>query len=602
MKNTTRWLSIIIPILYVVFHSALTIWFEPNAVNIESDNLLYDSKLVAEGIIPFKELFTRSLVPLYVNAVLFAVFGIHVKLAAILVHCVSGIALYFFGKVVFAIFKKPSIAIVATLAMAVFGVRGFSDLFLYLGLYVFLLWRDRQAGWLLIVSGASIGLSVLSYSAYITWCIAIMIFIAMQYLHQISKQDYSFIYILKSQLWFALGCGLTLLVPIVYFIGLTDWQWMADSFMADSFIYAYGLSVLAGFTGLCVFRFLKRDITKLALLAPLAGIGMLVLFFYRANPGVSVKVAVIHDFFRIASWIIIPFLITFIFGGLHLFKRYISFVRPVLFISGIVFIYIAIIGAFHVSRGPSLAFDAQGRIYFITLIILYCISFFLYYRSKKSLVIDVSHWQYMVILLPAVITFSASLTYSDWLPTYVYNYSFSLIVAASVVWLFFWNEATPYAKQFLWVCTIGLICAYVVFPKLMKGGEQFNPSTEIQSQPAWQVVEYIQVNTGVNDRLFTAVPFFALRSGRDLALPITHPVVYTSKQDDPKPYDPYNVIPSVSEIQAYLKNNSIEYIILDERTRSLFFSSRHPEITKFIKKHYSPVEQFGNIKILKRVD
>lgn len=602
MKNIYRWHFIIVAVLYVVIHTVITIWFEPTTFNIESDNLLYDSKLVAEGVVPFKELFTRSLVPLYVNAAIFSLFGIHIKLTTILVHCVSGLALFFFGKSVLAMFKKPSIALVAVMLMAIFGVRGFSDLFLYLGLYLLLVWRDRQTNWALIASGASIGLSVLSYSAYITWSIALMIFIAMHYLKQISASNFSFGYILKCLLWFTFGCGITLLLPILYFINLTDWQWMADSFMADSFIYAYILSGVLGCVSLCIFHLLKRDITRLALLAPVAGIIMLILFFYRANPGISVKIAVIHDFFRMASWVIVPFFVVFIFGGLQLFKKYTSYVRPVISITSAVFFYIAVVGALHVSRGPSLAFDEQGRIYFYTLITLYALSLILFWRTKKAAHIDVNYWQYIVIVLPVLITFAASLTYSDWLPTYVYNYSFSFIVAGSVVYLFFWEQASSYAKQFLWVCGVGFICAYFIFPKLTIGTKQFNPATEIQAQSAWQVIEFIQANTQVNDKIFTAVPFFALRSGRELALPLTHPVVYTSKQNDPKPYDPYEVIPSVSEIQEHLKNNRIKYIILDERTRSLFASSRHPEIAKFIKKNYEPIQEFGNIKILKRVD
>lgn len=602
MKNKFRWWLIGICVTYFVIHSITVIWFEPAVLNIESDNLLYDSKLVSEGVVPFKELFTRSLVPLYVNAAIFAIFGIHVKLTSIAVYFFSSLALYFFGRVVLALFKKQPETLVAVSIMAVFGVRGFSDFFLYFGLWALMVWHRRPGFWLLFVSGASIGLSVLSYSAYITWCIAIMIFIAANYVKDVSNHNHSFVYILKSQAVFAIGCAVTLLMPMFYFISITDWQWMADSFMADSFIYAYILSTIIGVISLSMLHVIKRDISIIGKIAPLVGIIMILLFFYKENPGVSVKIAVIHDFFREASWLLVPFFILFMLGALQLFKKQIAFVRPVAIITSLVFFYIATVGTFHLSRGPSLSFGHEGRVYFFTLIILYAVVFFLYIRSTKKTIPNINYWQYLVIVLPVVVIFAASLTYSDWLPTYIYNYSFSIVIATSVIFVFFWNSSSAYAKQFLGVCSIGVVCAYVVFPKLTKGTDQFNPSTEIQSANAWQVVEYIQANTKPSDTIFTAVPFFALRSGRNMTLPITHPVVYTSKQDDPKPYDPYSVIPAVSEIQEHLKKSSVEYIILDERTRSLFLSDRHPEITKYIKKNYKAVQEFENIKILKKLD
>lgn len=602
MKNKWHWWLICICVAYFIVHSIAVVWFEPTVLNIESDNLLYDSKLVSEGVVPFKELFTRSLVPLYVNAAIFAIFGIHVKLTSIAVYFFSSLALYFFGRVVLALFKKQPETLVAVSIMAVFGVRGFSDFFLYLGLWALMVWHRRPRFWLLFVSGASIGLSVLSYSAYITWCIAIMIFIAANYVKDVSNHNHKFLYVLKSQMAFAIGCAVTLLLPIFYFISITDWQWMADSFMADSFIYAYIISIIVGLISLSIFYVVKRDISIIGKVAPLVGILMILLFFYKENPGVSVKIAVIHDFFRVASWLLVPFFILFVSAALQLFKKQLAFVRPVAIITSLVFFYIATVGTFHLSRGPSLSFGHEGRVYFFTLIILYAVVFFLYIRSTKKTIPNINYWQYLVIVLPVVVIFAASLTYSDWLPTYIYNYSFSIVIAASVVFVFFWNSASMYAKQFLWVCGIGILCSYVVFPKLTKGTDQFNPSTEIQTTNAWQVVQYIQANTKPSDTIFTAVPFFALRSGRNMTLPITHPVVYTSKQDDPKPYDPYSVIPAVSEIQEQLKKTSVEYIILDERTRSLFLSDRHPEITKYIKKNYKAVQEFGNIKILKKLD
>ncbi len=280
MKAKLNWWLISICGVYILVHSIRTIWFEPAVLNIESDNLLYDSKLVAEGVVPFKELFTRSLVPLYVNAALFAVFGIHVKLTALVIHVVSGLALYFFGRTVLVLYKKPAVVLLAVTIMAIFGVRGFSDLFLYLGLWALMVWHQRPIHWLLLICGASVGLSVLSYSAYITWCIAISVFIVAHYLNQISEHKLSLGYIMKSYVAFAVGSAITLLLPILYFINLTDWQWMADSFMADSFIYAYILSVIIGAVSLFLFHVVKRDIHRLVKLAPLIGVIMIVLFFY----------------------------------------------------------------------------------------------------------------------------------------------------------------------------------------------------------------------------------------------------------------------------------------------------------------------------------
>ncbi len=596
MKRKEHYILLAIVLLYFVVYAIQIFWFENEIINFESDNLIYDAKLVAEGVVPFKELFTRSIVILYVYAGAIALFGVHVKFLQLLVAIASGAALYLFGWSAHKLFNNFTITALATIGLAIFQVRGFSDLGLYAAILLLLIWKERHSNWWLLISGACLGLGVLSYRAYIVWGIVMVIFIAYQLFEdkKISLQRN-----IISVIMFSSGLGIAMLGPVLYFVVITDWRWMSDVYLANGLVYGLIGALTGGVIASIIFSKIRDDVSKLTCLAVPIYLALLVLFVYKQQPDIATKIGVIHDFARIGGWLIIPFMSLVVIGGIQLFKKHISIVRPIVYSAALLLAYVIIAGTFHPSRGPSLAFTAQGSWYFISLIIAIIIAAIVFWKKHKRLTLDITVWQYGVLILPVTVMFAASLTYSDWLPTYAYNYAFSFVLGGAVIYAALWKNRTQYSKQLLALAAIFLTCSFIIFPKVTKNAKRFNPSTEMEVRHAWNVVEYIQAHTNPTDEIFTAVPFFALRSGRPLALNITHPVVYIPEANDPKSYDPYNVIPSISEIQEYLSDEKIEYIIQDERTRSLFRTSRHARIQKYIKNNYSLVEEYGNIKILR---
>lgn len=588
---------IALPLLYV-FILVLRIFFdEATVINLESDNLFYDAKLVTDGLLPFRDFLAREPVTLYFYAAQIALFGVHVKLIAVSLAVAKAVALYFFGRTIFQLTRLFPVTVIAMAAMVFFGMKGLPDLFLYFSLWMMVGWHDDRKWWKIFCAGAALGLAVMTYRAVVPFGIVGMILIAYDTLH---LQERTLKQIVIAWIGFAAGFGLTLLLPLFYFVWKTDWLWMSDLFIADQLVFAYLFSMLAGIVLYFFFRSLRQAPHRLAWLVPAITVGLIGLFFYKSHPSLAVKIAVLHDFSRAETWVLIPFLLFVVLSTIHFFGTRAPWMRWLcwsVFVSALV---IFVIGAFHTSRGPSVALLPWGRVIFIALLLLTVGIWFIVIHRQQWTNAVIGQWQFLFIAFPAVVLFSASLTYSDWLPSYVHNYSFSIVAGASVLFYSVWKQRDVFSFVAGSMVVIGFVVSGSILPQFTREFRGLNASVEMRARHAQATIEYIRQHTGPDEEIFTAVPFFALRSGRPLALHLTHPVVYIPRVDDPKTYDPYQVIPSLTQIQEYLEVHQVRYIIQDERTRSLFHSDRHPALAAYITDHYKKVESYGNIKILKR--
>jgi hypothetical protein len=124
-----------------------------------------------------------------------------------------------------------------------------------------------------------------------------------------------------------------------------------------------------------------------------------------------------------------------------------------------------------------------------------------------------------------------------------------------------------------------------------------NPDRELSMSTNMNVSYYIKDKTLKNEPIFTAVPVFAVSANRPLFYNIAHPLMYMTQSDDPMPYDPNNIVPNTSEIINCLNRDKIEYVVADERTKSLFLSDRHPDIRDYILSNYIVETKIDNVNI-----
>ena len=66
-----------------------------------------------------------------------------------------------------------------------------------------------------------------------------------------------------------------------------------------------------------------------------------------------------------------------------------------------------IVGAYHVNRGASLELSQYGRYYFITMLLLMCGSFLIYYFKDMKSVPKLRMWQYVVVVMPVAVGLGA---------------------------------------------------------------------------------------------------------------------------------------------------------------------------------------------------
>ncbi len=588
-------------ILIISFIGVKLIVQNYTGISVESDLVYYDAKLFLEWLVPYKDFITREPYLLYITSLflyIFESFSLEIFVNFYLIFSLwTIIVLYKIGTL---IWKKETWLILSTLFVftpflikfpsANYQFYGAIYLFFF-SLMLFYLFHSlkNKKNIHFFLTGLLLGITVWIYRGSIPF-IAIVWFLTSFLL---SKEKENFKTIVSKNILTFLGISISLIPPIIYYINILWFTWFNTILSAKFLIIVYCFYfpiILLWYTFYNLTH--KKKILQNLFFLCFISIVLWMFFFTEAdNTSVWEKIGTINDYIRHLWYFLLPVLLI----SSNIFFQYlfpkIFYKSKIIYLLNILIIWIIFYGTHHPLRWTSFWLSNNFIFLFYWIMMVYSIIHFYFLEKISSFHIKNATYIFIAFMF-IVIYICGNLFFVEWVDHYVINFVIPSII---IIWLFL--EEFNISIFIKYVFSISLLYFFSIF-------YYFNynivESSDIKKNTLDSIVLYIQKHTSENEIIFTANPTFVFRSDRNLALNITHPLVYIKNPPYFSDYDPYKLVPSISWVIQYLENNKVQLIIADRRTKALFISDRHKYIQEYILKNYSLQTTIDSVEIYKR--
>ncbi len=590
---------IFLGVIAVITFIAAKLYFQNNvnSISVESDLVWYDAKLLNIGLVPYKDFVTREPLLLVIASMFIRLFGSNqvllfniywVFLLGYVINIYRIIATFFNKKVAFV---GSILALISPLFLKFpspnYIFYGAIYLFL-ISLSIFLLVKAHKTERLLFyfLYGLALSLTIHTYRGAIPFLLLLPIVISI--LTPEAKA-------VKKFLTYQAGVIIGYAVPILALYSFLDIRWINGLLQADK---AFLIILLSFFVPLFIkgwFYITKKMSAPqniLLLLFTLIFITFSFSYFNTSSTTIADKMGVINDYIRYSGY----YLFISLFLVLNIFlQAFFNKVRTFPYLTKLLnfgLFCLFIIGTVHPERGTSYFLELPLRVF------LYAILFIGLCHLNKIVKLSESFYaENKMVIIPAlmiILFLLSNIFFIEWVDHYVIN----LIFPSTLITIYFLYFLYKKQEHLFIIQIVSLIALFYSFTVLFFYRNNYNTS-EINSGELTFVLNYLQQERVENQYIFTADPTFAFRSNNLLIGHISHPLIYT-RQEFWDTYDPFNAIKSPAELIDEMKARNLQFIIVDQRTRSIFLRDLNPNIRDFINENYSQVGEFETIQILKK--
>lgn len=567
-------------------------------INMENDLVYYDAKLLLAGEEPYKDFVAREPYTLYLTSFFLnflknydlLLFNFYIIFYIGTILCVYILAREMFDK-------KCSIISTSIFAFSPFFLKFSSANYIfYINIYLFFLTitsifflksikKDKKRYFFL--SGLFLGITTFIYRASLPYILTFPILNII-----LSENDKK---VLKNNLIFIIGLTISILPPIIYHSQKTSFYWLSKILLADKIILALILIIPVSIIFIYYKKYLMQNKYVSTLIFSIITIILLISFIKIDQTTVLEKIGVINDYVRHIGYFILPSISIIIFYTIESFFPKIILKKYLLFLINFLAILIIFLGLEHPTRGTSFELSRYFVLFYTILLLIFTVINPLFLKNiqniTKEMKIPIS-----IFAILSVSQLCANILFTDWLENYVVNY-FLFCFYISIFWLYLISRKNLKKFKYLTICFMSLLC---ISTCLFYYKYNYNENSEITKTSFNETINFITENTKEKEEIFTAIPSFVLRSNRELALNITHPVIYASQNIEYTEENFSKAIPSIETMINYLEKNKVEYIIADKRTKSLFISNRHENLKNYILQNYEVSKIIDNIEIYKR--
>ncbi len=584
---------------------------------IDEGNYLYSAKLILEGKIPFKDYLAREPLFFYILAFFSKLFGIDLLIS-------RGIALFSSVGIIYLTYRIGRELYSDVIGLISAFLFAFSPFIIYYGFvgrlesifmftvttsfyFLIIAFRYDKSRYYLLF-GLLLGASILLYR------MSTIFLLTIPFLFVIVKRGEFLKQIFQKALTAYIGITVSLIPILIFFITITNFKWMDMAFGTNKIIIAYIL-----FMPILVISFMidKHILRKHSSLVILIGSFFAVSFVYYSFSYLGVdfsqKARIFYGITRETLYLLVPtfLFLYYYFGATILNNKKLN--HKMFTIIGFLIIYFVFLGISAKPYSNVMDLEKNFEYFFIILIILFIISIF-YLMEIDDNIFEKTNFSntFLVFIFISLLIFS--LWYSQWLVWYFLYYTVISCLMSAVVLFKIYNYSKEAqvgifsVRRVIYPFFIVLILSSAIFSQFTYA-KAADPDRQLKISTVEEVSKYIALNTGYNERIFTAEGIFAVYAERHLVLDIVHPALYYNITpqgivgvSDPLPYDPYNTLPPVSEITNYLEKNKIKYIVAGPLTNSLFISNKHPNMRNYIRSNYYIEKEIDNISIYRRYD
>lgn len=533
-------------------------------VDLDEGQFIYDARLLGDGMIPFVDWTTRAPLLLGFLAASIEVFGYNLmagKLVSIFFTILTGYLLYQVGKELYskrvgliacALYLFMPFVIFSTIIIKTEPAQAF---FIVLSMYMLILGLKRGQNRFFFLNGLFIALAFLIRRSSLIYLPLEPLFLLLFY-RQLGPV------VKKGSL--ILAGTLAGVLPLLYLPLLTDWRWA-------NLVYGWGGVKELSQSSAIATRKVAFNVVVLAMPLILLPLSFIIIEIRKRWSRLPAKSS-------------LPFIVGFIL----LFANFLAFSllqyddrwnmiplsSEAKIVSGILFT-LGLASTYFLISKDNLSESKKG---FSSLLLFYWLgSICLFY------VILMGSWftNYFLEFIPPLCIMAA--------------------VMISLAFTRFSNRQRASSTTFFGLSShmlIVFLIGSVIFSGVILGtAQQYGRSWSMDDIN--EVGEYISQHTVEGEEIFTMGTAFAVAADRPVVLHISHQAIYQGVAENPVPYDPYGVIPKVSEIVSYLQEHYVRYIIMDGRTKGMI--DTHPALREFVYSNYILEAEFRKADVYKRI-
>lgn len=584
----------------LVIGTSLRIWMALyERVNLDEGVYLNDAKLILEGLTPFKDFITREPLHFYTLAGFLKVFGLSVfagrlmmvVAAPILMLLAYWVGTYFYGRKVglLAAIIYGLAPYIVYQGSVVAAMEVYESGLVLLSLF-FLVRAANEGGtrWLLL-SGLTLGLAILFKRGA-------AVFLPIELVGLIFMLNWTRC---QRALWWLLGFTIGM-IPLIYFISVTNVTWMwnvlglgGDFYPASSQAFVLKRHLVFSATVVLLYLFAPaflflRSALKDSGYGPFTGWGvflLLLFFLFMVSSGTVLNKSAFGAFgmpdsaevnFKILLGVTVAALLLNFSSRLTIHERQpLGTLMLLSCLGGYIFLF---------ANYPRL---------------------FVHHFMEMGLVLSIMAAAVLVALFrtpvqlkpsdPPFVPLFLRDAWSSWRPAMRYLlptvFVVCLVVSAIFTAVFAYSGVNRYNRV-----SEPVPMADRSLPWVPNNFYQRAYSNNMLSR----VSSFLQENTAESEEIYTEEKIFVVLANRHVPYNISYPHQYLhTPEDDPVPRDPFNVVPSVTEIIDRLEKTGVKYVVEGELTRRMF--AIHPNLGAYVQAHYTLDRTFGDDAATDRV-
>jgi 4-amino-4-deoxy-L-arabinose transferase-like glycosyltransferase len=534
---------------------------------------IYDAKMVFDGLLPFRDYFTREPYYIYLLAIFVKIFGANLLTSRLLSVIFSSLTIF----VIYTIGKSISSRKVGLLSASFFAVSPFVIYNTYLGnlygVYPFVLSilvlstlniLKNKGNSNIVLAGIIAGLAAHFYRITIFYFPIVGFMFGLRY-----ASDFG----LKKLLKYYIFLSIPFFFPIIFFSYYAGYKNFEIIYGTNELLIGYVFIFIGYLVGVIKVKWFssKKSNIFLAAITPLAIVGLYIVSMYKFGAGFENKIKILFDSLIKNYHYIFLILFAIMVYIKNMFSNKLYLYKILIALSVFIMVLIAYLG--YVSPeglqlwGVSiLTFDFKYLFFILIICSLSALLFLLSKFNFNKIKFPNEMGTLLLIFFAPIPFFIVS---AQWFAGYFLPFTVvgSIIAIIGIIILSrIYKFLNLIAKLFLIIIILGTwyfsVSIYVNSPIRQRS---------LWSQKSYiEIGEYIRENTSENEEVFTNALVYVVPNNRRSVMDLSRISLYAISPVDMPDYigTAKNLVPS-GELATYVKNN-VNIILMDSRTKVIF--------------------------------
>jgi len=317
----------------------------------------------------------------------------------------------------------------------------------------------------------------------------------------------------------------------------------------------------------------------------------------------EIKGKVIYTVVKEHLFIIIPAFIFFAWAIRDFFKKSTSLISHLIIsLTGVALFAVVIWGKSLPLCGFGTYPDDYPRIGFIYLLVLgTALAVPLFATLSSSSGLKERHRFLFIIVIWCVVTLLVSHAVDEyWHVAYFLPFGPILAIMAGFVIVELLEGRLNFGGQrnSYYYGLVMLLIAFIVLSAGLSGIMLSDKLTNFPDRPYApssinRAAQFIREHSETDDEVFTTIALINVAANRKMFGNYDNPWLFLTDIgcEEPFPYDPYNIVPSIGDIKQGMESGEIKLLTWDWLTRAIFL--KYPQLDEAFKRHYYLEESFG---------